>query len=110
MHTNVQSIQMNAKKGSDLQEITLLEAVERQNSHRKDIVLVDICDNLCSVLGAPATEERRIIQEHWANVKRKKTGSYVKLLKRRGVEPSETTKKLLRESTMGTPPPSDTLL
>ena len=101
------SMKLQPTKSVLPQHCTTCEAVDRQNSHRNDMVLVDICDNLWSALGAPASDQRRTIQEHWANVKRSKMGSCVKLLKWRGVEPSETTKRLLWESTMRTPPPSD---
>ena len=85
----------NNSKLDFIVEKSFLEAVEAANVPREEIVCVDICDTHPSVFGAPGSNLRRDIQEHWNNIKRRKIRSYLNHIKKRfGVTPSLTTERL----------------
>ena len=87
----------NSKKIDFVVEKSFLEAVEKQNKPREEVVCVDICDSLKEVFGEPASQQRRDLQEHWKNLKRRSIRSWAQYLDRFKVPHSETTKLLLQQ-------------
>ena len=61
-------------------EKAFLEAVEKQNKSRNDIVCVDVCDTLPDLFGTPGSTVRRALQQHWKNLKNRTIKSYANYL------------------------------
>ena len=85
-------------------EKAFLEAVEKQNKSRNDIVCVDVCDTLPDLFGTPGPTVRRALQQHWKNLKNRTIKSYANYLDRFVVPHSEATR---RELEMASNTPSD---
>lgn len=98
------SIPTAETKIDPLVEKALLRSIEKRNLPRKAVVLLDICNNNVELFGAKGSQQRRIIQEYWNNIRRRSIQRYCSRLDMYNIEYSATTTSLLKlESRLPSP-------
>ena len=70
---------------------TFLQAVEELDQPREDVNLRQLCNKDIKTYGSQGSEQRRLIQVYFANLKRLPINKYLKKLDSLKVGPSATT-------------------
>ena len=73
---------------------TFLQAVEELDQPREDVNLRQLCNKDIKIYASQGSEQRRLIQVYFANLKRLLIDKYLKKLDKVEVAPSATTNRL----------------